>query len=202
MFISREVGNIDKILEIRELIYLAFDRWKGIKPFHGNNFERYRISMSLIQDTGEAVWTHMRDGFSAAPMIAYIEFWGVMQAIVIQQDAIKKLHEAVVGVPPSIPVDSAWNQIREKRDLVAGHPVHRSHKVPAPQRTYMGRSFGDYDCIRYVMYDEHTRDVTVPHFNLRKMIEDYDAQASNILTDVLTKMRQLAADENASIDHN
>jgi hypothetical protein len=34
------------------------------------------------------------------------------------------------------------------------------------------------------------------------MIEDYDLEASAILSDVLTKMRQLASDENASTDHN
>jgi hypothetical protein len=64
---------VDKILEIRDLIYEAFDRLKDTKRhFHRNNFERYRISMSLIQDTGEAVWTHMRDGFSQDPTRAYI----------------------------------------------------------------------------------------------------------------------------------
>ena len=159
--------------------------------------------MSLIQDTGEAVWTHMREGFSRDPMRAYIEFWGVMQAIVIQQEAICQLHEAVVRVLPTIPIGSAWKQIREKRNLCAGHPANSGRGKAPRQRTYMGRSFGDYDCIKFVMYDEHTEVVpTVPNFNLRKMILDYDTEASGILTNVLTKMRQLAAGENASTNRN
>jgi hypothetical protein len=158
--------------------------------------------MYLIQDTGDAVWTHMRQGFSPDSMRAYIEFWGVMQAIVIQQDAIRQLYEAVVHACPLIPADSAWKNLRAKRDLCAGHPANRSHRVPAPQRTFMSRNFGDYDCIKFVMYDEHTRERSVPSFNLRRMILDYDTEASGILIDVLAKMRQLATDENASTNHN
>ena len=66
----------------------------------------------------------------------------------------------------------------------------------------MGRSFGDYECIRCITVDDSSGESTVPHFNLCKMIEDYDLEASAILSDVLTKMRQLASDENASTDHN
>jgi hypothetical protein len=66
----------------------------------------------------------------------------------------------------------------------------------------MGRHFGGYDAIEFVLYDEHTEEVTVPYFNLRKMIEAYDLEASAILTNVLTKMRQLTLDQNASTDHD
>jgi hypothetical protein len=46
------------------------------------------------------------------------------------------------------------------------------------------------------------KEPTFLHFNLRKMILDYDTEASGILTNVLTMMRQLAADENAPTDHH
>ena len=51
--------------------------------------------MYLIQDTGELVQSHMKHGFSSDPWLAYIEFWGVMQAIFIQQDAINEFYEAM-----------------------------------------------------------------------------------------------------------
>jgi hypothetical protein len=158
--------------------------------------------MSLIQDTGEAVWDHMQAGFSQDPMRAYIEFWGVMQAIVIQQDAIGELHDAIVGKPPTVPSQSEWKKLRDTRNLCAGHPANHGHGRSPRKRTYMGRSFGDYECIRCITVDDSSGESTVPHFNLCKMIEDYDLEASAILSDVLTKMRQLASDENASTDHN
>jgi len=57
--------------------------------------------MFLIQDTGEAVAHHMAGDFSGS-LRAYLEFWGVMQAIFIRQDAISELHRVVVGNQPII----------------------------------------------------------------------------------------------------
>ncbi len=51
-------------------------------------YSAYYISMYLIQDTYGAILAHQKKGFSEEPLLAYIEFWGVMQAIVIQQDSI------------------------------------------------------------------------------------------------------------------
>ena len=90
--------------------------------------------MYLIQDTGEAVCTHMIRGFSSDSMQAYLEFWGVMQAVDIQQDAIFQIHKATVGAGLTIPAGSAWAQLRDTRHLCAGHPASRKHGVPAPQR--------------------------------------------------------------------
>src|SRR3546814_761629 len=128
--------------------------------------------MFLIQDTGEAIWTHMRSDFSPDPMRAYLEFWGVMQAIDIQQDSIFQIHNAVVGRTPKIPDGSSWSKLRETRHICAGHPANRTHRVPAPQRTFMGRSFGNYEHIQYELWDANTGKTIFPVFNLRQMIND------------------------------
>lgn len=126
-------------------------------------YAAYYTSMYLIQDTGEAIWTHMENGFSKDPMKAYIEFWGVMQAIFIQQDAIHELHSAVVGDKLSTVCLPSWNAIREKRNLCSGHPSKLSHGRPAPQRAFMGRGFGSYNSIKYEVWDAHTRGRTHRH---------------------------------------
>jgi hypothetical protein len=131
--------------------------------------------------------------------VPILNFGGVMQAIVIQQDAIGELHDAVVRKPPTVPSQSEWIKLRDMRNLCAGHPANQGYGKSPRKRTYMGRSFGD--CIRCITVDDSTGESTVPHFNLCKMIEDYDLEASAILSNVLTKMRQLAAVENASTDH-
>jgi len=53
--------------------------------------------MYLLQDTSESLYVHRIKGFANDPHEAYIEFWGVMQAIFIQQDAISELYEAVTS---------------------------------------------------------------------------------------------------------
>jgi hypothetical protein len=142
--------------------------------------------MYLIQDTGESVWSHMQRGFSSDPHLAYIEFWGVMQAIVIQQDAIKELYEAVIGLKLQIAIGSDWSKIRDVRNLCVGHPAKRANGVPATQRTFMGRSFGHYNQIKYELWDARApNQPSHPAFNLSAMIKAYDAEGAQALNTVL-----------------
>ena len=153
-------------------------------------YAAYYTSMYLIQDTGEAILTHMEDGFSKKVLRKYIEFWGVMQAIFIQQDAISELHLAVVGKKFQTGVLPNWNAIREKRNLCSGHPSNLSRGRPAPQRAFMGRGFGNYQAIKYEVWDAHTHTRTHPTFNLRTLIGAYEAEAEKILLDILAGMKR------------
>jgi hypothetical protein len=144
--------------------------------------------MYIIQNTGEAVSPHMAAGFSKDPMRAYLEFWGVMQALVMQQDAIRELHKAVIGTSAQVDQLISWWAIRHKRDACVGHPAKRSQGVPAVQRTFMGRMFGDYQHIRYELWDAKTGQTTHPVFDLQKLINSYDEEASQILRCVLDHM--------------
>lgn len=183
-----------KLLSVRIAIYDQFHSSSVgpvffFRPENADAYAAYYTSMYLIQDTGEALITHMTKGFSPDPMQAYLEFWGVMQAIDIQQDAMFQLHKAVIGSFPEIKSQSAWAKLRNTRHLCAGHPANRTHGVPAPQRTFMGRSIGNYDHIRYELWDASTGEITHPSFNLRQMINCYDAEASTVLGSVLSTMK-------------
>ncbi|NJO54745.1 MAG: hypothetical protein HC829_07815 [Bacteroidales bacterium] len=119
--------RMEKILDLRQEIYQQFHGSRAGPDFfflseNKNEYAAYYTAMYLIQDTGEAVWWHMGQGFSSEPMHAYIEFWGVLQAICIQQDAIDELHKAVIGSRPGRVEDCAWKKIRDLRIRCAGHP--------------------------------------------------------------------------------
>jgi hypothetical protein len=183
-----------QLLNVRTAIYDQFHGSSAgsaffFRPENADAYAAYYTSMYLIQDTGEALLTHMAGDFSPDPMQAYLEFWGVMQAIDIQQDAIFQVHKAVIGSTPKIRSGSAWKQLRDIRHLCAGHPANRTHGVPAPQRTFMGRSFGNYDRIQYELWDACTGQTTHSSFNLRQMINRYDVEASVALDGVLLAMK-------------
>jgi hypothetical protein len=184
---------VDTVLKIRSAIYDQFHRSSAgpdyfFKNAHADEYAAYYTSMYLIQDTGEAVWTHMRRGFSADPMAAYLEFWGVMQAVVIQQDAIKELYNAIVGSFPDTTTLS-WQAIRDMRNLCAGHPAKRSVGVPKTQRAFMGRDFGDYPNIQYELWEDGSARPTHPSFNLHQMIENYEPEAAQMLGGVLAALK-------------
>jgi hypothetical protein len=178
---------MQQLLKSRSAIYDRFHSSSASTALAGDDFAAYYTSMFLIQDTGEAVCAHLQVGFSDDPMRAYIEFWGVMQAIFIQQDAVGELHLVVVGKKLGPPRDSAWMKLRDIRNACAGHPASRKVGVPATQRTFMSRSFGNYGRIIYERWD--ARDgVTHPTFNLRQMIVEYEGEAVQALASVLAAM--------------
>lgn len=185
---------MDQILAVRSKIYDQFHgSTAGPAHFfeneHAEAYAAYYTSMYLIQDTGEAVWSHMRRGFSPDPMLAYVEFWGVMQAIFIQQDAISELYKAVIGTHLKITKSSDWSKIRDVRNQCAGHPAKRTFGVPATQRTFMGRHFGDYSQIRFELWEARApQQTTHPTFNLSAMIEAYDAEGAQTLNIVLCEL--------------
>ena len=186
---------MDKILKGRSEIYDQFHGSRAGHDYffddtHADEYSAYYTSMYLIQDTAEAVWTHMCRGFSTDPMSAYLEFWGVMQALVIQQDSIKELHDAVVGSPSATSTLPNWQAIRDTRNLCAGHPAKRSMGVPATQRAFMGRNFGDYTGIQYELWEHGAAQPAHPTFNLRKLIEGYDTEGARILHDILIVMKK------------
>jgi hypothetical protein len=182
---------MDQILAVRSNIYDQFHGSSAgqehfFKDDQAEAFAAYYTAMYLIQDTGESVQSHVKRGFSSDPWLAYIEFWGVIRAIFIQQDAIKELYKAVIGSELQIAKESDWSKIRDVRNLCAGHPAKRDIGVPVTQRTFMGRGFGPYERIQYELWDARAPQQTShPTFNLSAMIKAYDAEGAHILNTVL-----------------
>ncbi len=92
-------------------------------------------------------------------------------------------------VPLAPQAVSAWHDLRETRHACAGHPANRSRRLPAPQRTFMGRDFGNYDSVMYELYDANTGQITHPRFNLKRMIDLYSVEAEAALRNVLSVMK-------------
>jgi hypothetical protein len=179
---------MQQVLSSRSAIDQRFQNSSASKKLLGDDYAACSTSMSLIQDTGEAVEAHLGVDFSSDPMRAYLEFWGVMQAIFVQQDAIHELHRVIAGARPILPQGSAWARLREVGNTCAGHAADRCTGVPTTQRTFMGRAFGKYDRITYELWEASGR-TRHPTFNLRRMIHDYDDEAGHILRSVLVTMK-------------
>lgn len=196
---------MERLLNAREAIYAQF-HGSSAGPAHffldqnAEAYAAYYTAMYLIQDTGDAIYTHARQGFAASSMAAYIEFWGVMQATQIQQDAIVELHGAIVGPRPRLSPGQGWRKLRDFRNLVAGHPANRSHGVPATQRAFMGRNRHTYEHLTYEVFDAAAArqasssagpflGTSHPVVDLRQMISDYESEAVPILGTVLSSLR-------------
>lgn len=197
---------MNRLLTARVAIYNHFQQSVAAKKhfFASKNrdaYAAYYTSMYLLQDTGEALYVHLQRGFSKDPLLAYIEFWGVMQATQIQQDALRELYRAVSGIGRERRVRPAWLKLRDFRNLVAGHPAKRTFHGGGPQRAFMGRGFGTYDAFTYEVWDLDVAmqansggaifpGVTHPVVNLRHMFAAYEAEAVIMLQVILNYMRK------------
>jgi len=188
---------MNQILDVRNKIYNHFHASKACqtyfcKPENRDTYAAYYTSMYLIQDTGEALWHHRNQDFSGDSLTAYIEFWGVMQAIIIQQDAILELYEKICDEKINTSKLSSGNKLRALRNCCAGHPVaHCENNLPL-KRTFMSRSFGNYQCVQYELWDSSKPEEFSKHpkIALDKLIDDYETEAVKILQNILRTMQQ------------
>jgi hypothetical protein len=184
---------MDRLLTLRGKIYDQFHlstirNGLFFAPGNRDRFAQYEVAMLLVQDTGEALRSHRHRDFSASSMASYIEFWGVMQAVVIQQDALLQLADAL-GAPKSSP-GRAWEAIRDFRNVLAGHPAKKTSRAKGPLRAFMGRQQKSYSELTYELWDAAADRISHPQINLGSMIEDYEAEACDHLSAILEHMCQ------------
>lgn len=184
---------MDRLLALRREIYDHFHASTirndlFLAPGNRDRFAQYETAMLLMQDTGEALWTHRRRDFSSSAMTAYIEVWGVIQAVIIQQDALLELAAAVTA--PKLTTGTAWDAVRDLRNLLVGHPANKKSKNKRPLRAFMGRQQKSYQDMTYELWDAAADRVTFPQVNLGQMLDAYEGEATDQLQTILEYMKQ------------
>ena len=82
--------------------------------------------MDTIQDTEVALESYLTEDIdNSYKGKNYLNTYGALQALFVQQDAVENLHTAL-GIPYI--EDSSLEQIREIRNDAAGHPTNRRNK--------------------------------------------------------------------------
>lgn len=196
---------MDNILETRQEIYDYFQSNNVCQEFFFNSsreerYAAYYTSMYLILNATESLWVHRRKGFSQDPHEAYLEFWGVMQAIIIQQDSICELYWAINDVKLNWNDLRSWKKIREIRNICAGHPAKKDRPSDKPRmRTFMGRSFGNYSSFHYEQWEKPMStpksnnifgNIKHPEIKFGKLIDEYSEEATNKLIKILQSMKK------------
>ncbi len=186
---------MDSVLQIREEIYNYFHSHEHCQQYfiaacNRGDYAAYYNSMYLLQDTAESIRAHRQRGFSDNSHTAYLEFWGLMQAIIIQQDAIRELYKVAVGEDLKLDKLGAWHRLRTLRNVCAGHPASSGGLGDKPVvRTFMGRKFGTYRRIVYEKW-EAGAGISHPHENLGALFDEYADEAAMLLSTVLSSMTQ------------
>lgn len=164
--------------DLRQEIYNRFhargSRFAEHMTSDKDRYAAYYTAMYLLQDTYDATYVLGQKELSDDPLIAYIEVWGLLQALVIAQDAMTELYKAVTGNKYDADRHSpSWWSVRDLRNEVAGHPARKDRKggreIP-PIRSFWGRGGYSLSCFHYERFNMKTRRVTHPQRNLKKQV--------------------------------
>lgn len=182
---------MDGVIALRCEIYDHFQASQACRDYFLNSassdqYQSYYIAMYLLQDSSESLWTHRQVGFNKDPMMAYIEFWGIMQAANIQQDALTQLHQVICERTFDYSQLQAWQKLRRLRIECAGHPTGT---WPPVVRSFMGRHFGDYNTLRYERR-EVGQSATHPSIKLGKLFDAYATEVESEISKILAHMRR------------
>jgi len=113
----------DEISQIRHARSAVSDKAPHGTFMDCDSYFGFCAAKDWLQDTGEAILCHRDRGLSADSRSAYLEFWGVMQATFVQQDAINALRAALGCERHQPDNESAWRRLRDLRNLALGHPT-------------------------------------------------------------------------------
>lgn len=175
---------MNKILAAREQIYDHIEdfskcRWHETS---GIDFERYCIAKDTIQDTAEGLLAHREQGFVSDVYRRYIEYYGVLQAVYMQQDAIEALFNLFM-TPEKIDFASLpnWQKLRDLRNDTAGHPVGRLKRL--------NRNVIAYSCVNYQWCPgTEVSSWGSKNVNLAALLDEYDSEAADVLESLFRRM--------------
>jgi hypothetical protein len=167
---------MEAVLVAREKIY---DHIQNQSVCHWSDrathdqYVTYCVTKDTILDTAETLLVHRKKGFVKDIYERYIEYYGVLQAVYMQQDAICALHRLFVKTELELSDMSNWKQVRELRNLTVGHPVGR--------KRFLSRNVISYDRVNYLWWPKGNRFPKSENVSLATVIDDYAAEAAVVL---------------------
>jgi len=184
---------MNKILAAREKLCAHIEDFSkcGWHERSDTNFERYCIAKDTIQDTAEGLMAHREQGFVNDVYRRYIEYYGVLQAVYMQQDAIKTLFKLFM-TPEQIDfaILPNWQGLRNLRNDTVGHPVGCLKRL-----NRNGISYGNVNYLWSPGTDMSawvSKDV-----NLAALLDAYDSEAAGVLDAIFCRL-----EEECALKHN
>lgn len=175
------------ILNVRDHVNLS---WKHYQLCQDKaSFSQLCSAMDILQDSADAIHAFGSAELPDTKPVLYLTTYGVLQALFLQQDAVRHLAEALAH-----PVDlKNWpvlQHVRDIRNFAVGHPTKKDRPKPASFHhiTQMTLSREGFDLLSF--YDngesKHQR-VDLPH-----LIAEQQKVVCAILLDLV---KQLQLDE-------
>ncbi len=145
-----------------------------------------QVALDTAEDTMLALSNYESGGIGSDDGEKYLKLYGFLQAIFLQQDAIRELHRLFVGNFAEPADASAWNQLRELRNLTVGHPIEKGLGKEPRRRTFITRVSLKSDSFNYQVWHQGSEKTSFESADLSTLYAAYKKEAASYLRKIIT----------------
>ncbi len=160
------------------------------------------VSMDTLGDTCEALLNFESEGIEGNFGERYLRLYGVLQAVVLQQDAIRCICESLAQLFPGLqtlceslkppfrkPKTSLdkWRDIRALRNLTSGHPIEMK-RGKIVKRCFITRVSISSHGFRLVVYSATENKNEFEDIDLQKLYSGYKRETTAVLNEILNNL--------------
>jgi hypothetical protein len=150
-----------------------------------------QVALDTAEDAMLALSNYESEGIGSEDGEKYLRLYGFLQAIFLQQDAIRELHRLFVGSFAEPADTSAWKRLRKLRNLTVGHPVNKGRRAEPRRRTFITRVSLKTDGFDYQVWHQGTRETSFENADLSTLYAAYQKEAASFLREILTGLSRV-----------
>ena len=147
-----------------------FDRYFDDRP--DDEWKALCVSMNILGDTCLALEYYEASGIGDDYGEKYLKLYGVLQAIILQQDSICQIYRIFLGSVLQPGSDPAWKRIRNLRNLTVRHPVEKNDKN-GNKRCFISRVSIENDSFQVMIWNKDKEQKEFEDINLTTLYEEY-----------------------------
>lgn len=184
-------------IEVRKII----NDGKFYDEYFKNHLDKWNIlcaSMDTIEDTTLAINQFEEEGIKKDDRNKYLGLYGLLQAVFLQQNAIKSLlkviQECLNGEGEFKKFEDykseSWKKIREYRHLSIAHPTkNKSFKKGHIKRAMISRISISSEGFKVLCWDKKNNNPEEVKISLRDLLREYRTDVKIILLDLENFLR-------------
>lgn len=140
------------------------------------------VAMDTAEDAAEAMLNYERTPFKPDEFGEnYLRLYGFLQAVFLQQDALKELQDRFLDSGLDIETMSGWLAIRELRNRTTGHPVNYKNS----DRIFIARISLSQWSFQYQIWGTGSQTPLSDYVNLKFLYDRYKQDAACVLRKIL-----------------
>lgn len=164
--------------QIREHTYPSNSSLSSHFKDSPNEWNRLCAAMDVLEDTALALDNYEIQGIGNDDGEKYLRLYGILQAIVLQEDSIRHLYKIFTEQTLKPDMSTAWQKIREVRNLSVGHPVEADFNK---KHCFISRVSINPSGFRMCFWDKENQENEFQDIGLQTLYEDYKSEAVTYL---------------------